>query len=564
MSHHFVKDKYVVYKGRKDAEIKYRKELSTIMLEKFGKGPFSQDEVREIVALSLNYYIDNFKKACLNETSVRFYQFVFWLHEQATELAYTYSHQDISPEISGQYFSKYRRIIKFILEMGCEVQMISGEKADKEFKKRIDPKLDDLLFLGDMILMCVSIYAEQGMIEDVGEVTFDNDNLYVFSRRHHYELIFEHIYKELGSQLTKSIVDENGVDDLKNAIETSFGIKYNDVGSLISTIHKELEPKGGDIVGFGWETLTVNLNRLFNVPLETAELFFRGLRIDKNNKMDLHELARKPYKLNRYIYKPIIIWNVDGNDFAWFGKNVWAESIYQYATNAIPWGKAPVEWMENKDFKAFVHKKEDEHDRWLDDAVEEKVILTNSLYDRNVTQLNSANGIINIDIKGLGEIDFIIVSEKTKKIFISDCKHLLGRYDIVNQKNDYNAFAIGSKSSKAYNKTIADKVKWFTEKLPILEEHFRIKQGNNEISLEGFTVEGIFIINTPTFYMYNAEYRIYTINQIEKVINGEYADPTFMLFIEEEEQEKLLNVSYPYFQKPNYLVFDPFEDDEDN
>jgi hypothetical protein len=560
MPHYLIKNKYIVYKSKKEAEVKFRKELSAVIIHKFGKGPFNQNVIRDIVKLSLDYYIDNFKTICLKEKSICFYQFIFWLHEQATELAYLHPHQDFSSDISGFYFSMYRRILKFILETGCEVEMISGEKTDRKFKKRIDPILDDLLFLGDMILMCVAIYAEQGMIEDLGEVNFDKDNLYVFKRRHHYEFIFKHILDELGSQLTKSLVDEDGVEDLKTAIEDSFGIKYKDVGNLISTIHKELESKGGDIVGVGWETLTVNLHRLFNIPIDIAEQFFQGLRIDRKNKMNLLDLACKPYKLNRYIYKPIIIWNVDGNDFAWFGKNVWAEAITQYATNAIPWGKAPVEWMKNMNFKAFVHKKEDDHDRWLDDAVEKKVKLTNSLYDRNVTQLNSLKGIINIDIKGLGEIDFIIVSDITRKIFICDCKHLLGRYDIVNQKNDYNAFAIGSKSTKAYNKTIANKVEWFAENLLLLQEHFRLQQGDNEISFEDYTVEGIFVINTPTFYMYNAEYRIYTINQIQEVINGDYEDPTFMLIIEDEKGEKLLKVNYPYFQKPNYFVFDPFKD----
>lgn len=564
MSVHFVKDKYFVFKGEKVAEEKYRTELSKLIIDKYGKGPFQDQQiVRDIIVFSLDYYISKFKEICLNETSVRFYQNIFWFHEQATELAFLHSHQDISPDISGQYIAKYRRILKFILELGCEVNMVTGELVDNKLRERIDLILHDLLFLGEMILMCVDLYAEQTMIDDVTDISFDKHGLYVFSRRHHYEFIFEHIIKGLGSHLTKSVVDDNGIDHLKDALQNCFGIEYEDVGHLIASIHEQNEPKGGEVVGVGWETFPVNLHNLFGVPLDVAEQFFRGLRLDRSNKMDLLDVACKPYKLNRYLYRPIIIWNIDSKDYALLGKNSWTEAIIQYATNAIPWGKAPEEWMKYDCFKNYVHNKEDEHDKWLDDAVEEKLINQKLLYDRNVKHLKNHNGNISIDVEGLGEVDFIIIAERVKKIFISDCKHLLGRYDIVNQKNDYNSFAVGSKRNKSYNQTMTDKLAWFSKNKDLVQEHFRIKYNDPNMSLDDYSFEGIFIINTPTFYMYNANYRIYTITQIEEVLSGEFTDPTFTVIIEEEDHEKILNIKYPYFQKPTYITYDPFEDEDD-
>ena len=567
MGVYFVKDKYFVYKGEKDAEDKFRTELSNLIIEKFGNGPFeNQDKVREIVVFSLEYYISKFKEICHSETSVAFYQYLFWFHEQATELAFLHTNQDISPDISGRYIASYRRILKFILETGCEVPMITGETTDKKFKQRIEPILNKLLFLGEMILMCVDLYAEQSMVEDVADVSFE-DGKYVFSRRHHYEFIFGHIIKELGSHLTKSVVDNSelaGFTDLKQALQNCFGIRYEDVGHLIASIHQELESKGGETVGVGWETLTVNLNQLFGVPMDTAEQFFKGLRLDKSNKMDLMDLACRPYKLNRYLYNPIIVWKIDGKDYALFGKNTWTEAIIQYSTNAIPWGKAPEEWMKNQCFKEYVHRKEDDHDKWLDDEVEKKLQVQNLKYDRNVKRINHKNGTISIDVPGLGEIDFIILSPKTKIVYISDCKHLLGRYDIVNQKNDFNAFSVGSRKTKSYNETMKNKLQWFNDNKSILEEHFQNKYTDETIDLSEYDIHGIFIVNTPTFYMYNAEYRIYTINQIESVLTGDYEDPTFMIVIEEEEHEKILNVQYPYFQKPKYITFDPFADKDES
>jgi hypothetical protein len=180
MSVHFVKDKYFVFKGERIVEAKFRTELSKLIIDKFGNGPFvDQKVVREIVVFSLDYYISKFKEICLKEKSVRFYQNIFWFHEQATELAILHAKQDISPDISGRYIAKYRRILKFILEMGCDVPMVTGEATDKKFRERIEPILHDLLFLGEMILMCVDLYAEQTMIDDVTDIAFDKVGLYV-------------------------------------------------------------------------------------------------------------------------------------------------------------------------------------------------------------------------------------------------------------------------------------------------------------------------------------------------------------------------------------------------
>jgi hypothetical protein len=562
MEVHKVKEKYLIFKGDNSSEEKFRKELSEKILLRFGEPVYDSAKITEILNFSLEYFIEKFQAICLNETSVKFYQQIFKSHEQATELVYKFSNEKISEEIDFKYIAIYRRVLKFILEMGCDVPMHNREKMGVSFMKRFEEKLNDLLYLGDMIFTCVSFYSEQTMIEDVADISFDKDNLFVFSRRHHYNFIFEHMSKEFGPQLSKSVVDDTelaGLNDLKKALDDCFNINYGNVGHIIASVHEMNKPKGGDVVGVGWETLPINLTQFYGVDKKVAEQFFRGLTLDRNNKMSLLDLACKPYKLNRYIYKPIIIWNIDGDDYALFGKSAWAETFIQFSSNAIPWGKAPEIWLKNKCFKKYVHRKEDDHDKWLDDAVEKKISNKSIYYDRNVKVINHNSGKTSIDVKDLGEIDFIIASKKTKKLYIADCKHLLGRYDIPNQRNDYNAFTGGK---KPYNKTLERKVKWFEDNISLVNQHFQIKYKNTGIDISKYSVEGIFIINTPTFYMYNSDYRIYDINQIENVVLGKHTDPTFTIVIDEEDHTRHLNIEYPYFKKPNYVSFDPFKEDE--
>jgi len=564
MTIHILKGKYKIYKGDKAAEKKFRSTLSKILIDKFGKGPFTQNKIRDILSISLEFYISEFTKICIEETSVRFYQDIFIMHEDATEMVYYHLEDDeeLSHNIDWTYIAGYRRILKFIIETGCDVNMTNGEIKNQEYFDRVTPKIDDLFFLGEMILTCVGLFAEQSMIDDLAEVTFDENDQYQFSRRHHYEFIFEDITTNLAGQLAKAIVDNSGyggLSDLKDAIKNCFGINYNEVVTLIDLIHRQNESKGGPLVGNEWKVLTLNLNHLAGVPLDMAEQFFKGLTLDKTNKMTLLDLACKPYRLERYIYKPIIIWNIDGNDYAFFGKNAWAETFNQLSSNAIPWGKAPQQWLENKCFKKYVHKKEDAHDKWLDDEVEKILKKNNLLYDRNVKRLFYDNHSVNIDIEGLGEIDFIIISPTAKKIFITDCKHLVGRYDSANQKNDFNAFSKGSKNSKSYNDTMTRKVKWFEENKIILLKHFIKKYPHTDMDLSAFKIEGIFIVNTPTLYMYNAEYRIYTVDQVEEVINNTFVDKIFTIFESNQYYDKLLKINYPYFQKPEFLKADPFD-----
>lgn len=565
MTIHILKEKYKIYKGEKTAEKKYRNTLSKILIDNYGKGPFSQDEIREILSTSLGYYITEFNKICHNETSVRFYQDIFIMHEDVTEMVYKHSDEKLSNEIDWSYIAGYRRILKFIIETGCDVKMVNGEVRNRAYMSRITSKIDDLFFLGEMILTCVGLFAEQSMIDDLAEVTFDENEQYQFSRRHHYEFIFKDITANLEGQFTKVVVDNSdlaGFKDLKEAIKNCFEIEYDEVGTLIATIHQQLESKGGQLVGNEWRVLPLNLNHFCKVPMDVAEQFFKGLTLDKSNKMALLDLACKPYSLDRYIYKPIIIWNIDGADYAFFGKNAWSETFIQLSSNAIPWGKAPKEWLANKCFKKYVHSKEDTHDKWLDDEVETRLKKHNLQYDRNVKRIFYDNTSVNIDVEGLGEIDFIIISPASKKIFVADCKHLVSRYDTVNQKNDFNAFSKGSKSSRSYNDTISKKVKWFEENKTLLQKHFIKKYPEGHIDISNFTIEGIFIINTPTLYMYNAEYRIYTVERIEEVIKGTFVDKTFTILDSDGEYEKFLTVKYPYFQKPTYLKFDPFSTED--
>lgn len=550
----------IIYKGDYSSEAKYRPELSKLLIEHLGDGPYSNHEiVRKAITFSYNYFCDKFIELCNSETSLRFYQLILFQHEQSTELALLVNVEEYPHEISGDYIPVYRRVLKWILEQACDIALHNQEIHDDKFVKRAKEKLNELYFLGRMIFTDATLYAEQDMIEDVAEVKFDKDNYYTFDHKHHYDFIIQKITENNSIHAIKHVVDKSPVEDLKQIIESCFGLKYEYLTTVIQKIHELNKDKGGQYCGFDWEYLPMNVKLMFSSDYQKARELFTGLTLDRNNKLKLQELACRPQTMFRYLYRPITIWNVEGKDFAFIGLNGFTECIIQLVTNAIPWGKAPIEWMRNKCFKDYVHLKEDQHDKWLDDEVEKKLREINLPFHRNVSNINTKNGYLSLIQKDVGEIDFIIINHDQKKIYISDNKHLQSRYDMMNQKNDFSNF---TKDKGGYNNQISNKVKWVEDNLDNLNYHHKDIYGDSEPSIIYYKVEGIFIINTPTFYMYNSDYRIYTVDIFAQKITGKLADPELVVTINTEGVLTTLTVKYPYFRKPNYQLIDSLNTEE--
>jgi len=244
--------------------------------------------------------------------------------------------------------------------------------------------------------------------------------------------------------------------------------------------------------------------------------------------------------------RPILIWKVDGEPFAFIGINTFTESIIAISTNSIPWGIAPDEWKTNKKFRKYIHSKEDKHDKWLDDEFEKKLEEKAIPFDRNLTSIKGDKSTISLNQPKVGEIDFIVPIEATKTLYVIDCKHLRGRYDLMNQRNDYSNFV----KEKGYNKQVTNKVQFIEKHKDEVSLHFSLKYPNNNFDFSDFTVKGAFVINTTTFYMFNSDIRIYSVSNVVDMILGIETDPILTIMNDENDPIPFYQISYPYFRKP--------------
>lgn len=557
-----VAGKFTILKGLKAAESKFRKELSLLIVNKFGSPTYTTEINTEILIFCQEYYISNFEKICSKEVSYTFYREILWLHEQATSLRHSEEFESLPKGLSKSYIGSYRRLLKLIIEQGCSVHMLKGEKRDQIFQKRIEPILCDLLFLAEMMSVCAESIAEQVMIGDSLEINFDSKGLYLFSRKHHYDFIFQHLGYQHERNKPEYVVDDNGYVDYKQMVKESFDINYDKLLQAIIFIASQFKLDYGDCLSFEKNGFLKDVHNLTEATLESVEKFFSGLSLTKGNKMSLSELLRKPYSLNRYLYRPLLLWNINQKEYYVFGFASWYETQDNLYLNTIPWGKAPSEWDDITSFKNYKNRKEDIHDAWLDDVIERDIKATGLNYQRSLKKLVAKNQTYSLIANGIGEIDFLILSPKTGKIFVAECKHLQGRYDMVNQKNDFDYFTVDGKK-KSYNSRLKIKVQWLEENKDMLEEHCRKHFRENELSWSEYKIEGIFFINTPTFYMYNSDFRIFTFNQVVDVITGQHVDPTFSYCIEKDDSTILYSIKYPYFKEPTLIHYEIEDDDLD-
>jgi len=72
-------------------------------------------------------------------------------HEDSIAIIIEHNGITDSPEITQKYLAMYRRILKWIMEAGCDVKIKIIDVSENS-RQRVEKILDKLLFLGDMIM----------------------------------------------------------------------------------------------------------------------------------------------------------------------------------------------------------------------------------------------------------------------------------------------------------------------------------------------------------------------------------------------------------------------------
>ncbi len=520
--------------------LKFRPIISKLLFDKFGQQELTTKQITEALNYSFDWYSNQFFKILGEQNEVVFYQTLFGLHEFASEFAQKNRNQSPIPQMQSDDFALYRRILKLCLEQACDVPLVGNIKfPSNEYLKSKESIIEELLYLGEFLYDFASSISGQRMLEDYVDLKFTTENLFYFSTKHHYDRIIPEILAEINPNLAKAVVDERARENFNKALSQCHNISCDQIFVAIMLMQENNKAQGGKMAMEEWYAYPKNIELLFDIPYMQASQIFKGLTLTKDNKMTLKDAIFKPNNINKYLYRPFLVWNVNGIDRTIVGEHVFNEAIGSLCVNALGWEKYPPEWK-NDCFHKYILGKKQINDKLLEDEIENMLKSNNILYDRKVTKLKKWNNRnINIESEFCGEIDFLFLLNNT--LFICESKHLIARYDMSNFNYDYEKFEKGEKS---FNKIIERKVNYIKQNLGLIEEHFQVKYNDKNLKIKLVNVEGIFAINTPTFIMYNNDFRIYTLKGLKEFVLGKYEDKEFPVLIKNEDCNTLINVKY--------------------
>lgn len=518
----------------------YWTNLSRYVIEKYGKKEFTEHAIVEAILLDcFQFLVEEFKNLILEETTTSFFNYVFYLNEESWEFLVKTRGGLSFGEIDENDFSRYRRILKLILEQGCDIDLKWGKSPISQDVYRMDDKIQRLFYLGTWFYTFADYIAYHKMIPSAKKINFNEDKLIGVYWQKHYETSYNELFLKLSADYEKGVFEEKAVDELKKAINDCFGIDYDFAGGLIFEIKKHFSDSQFQTIEP--YVLPENLSNQFKIDKETADHFYNGLSISRENKQPIEDVIYKPYSTERYMYRPILIYQIDGVSRALVGKGKFEESIYVLATNAISWNTIPLEWRKNKCMLKYMSRKGNEHDSILEDKVEEILLKRALRYVRNIKSFKrfGAADNINIDNEVAGEIDFIIIDNSRKKIIVADSKYNKAKYEAVGFRTDNTNFIT------KYEPKLQKKVDWISANKLIVQEHFKIIYNINDLDLSDYEVIGLFFINTPTFYMFNGAYKAITLNQLDKYLSKNFKE----IGVKYTNPEGIKSIiKHPYFQ----------------
>ena len=547
--HKSYNDKPILWYGDRSIK-KYRPAISNALKSKFGiKTSYSQEEVTKSMQYAFEWYCSEFLGLMSKELSIRMYQWVFILHEQSIEIRREYEHVAVSDAISTVDFAMYRRVLKLILEQACDLDLVSGETLDVNCRNRVQPIIEDLLYLGDFAYALSNLISDQELQGDCRDLLWTKEEQYYYDFKHHYGFLNEELMTGHKNHMDRAIVREGTFERFTIAIKEGFGIEYNDVEQVILGLHEHTKDTGGKMVLHNELNFVKNLEVFSESTEELTKVFYSGLLLSRENKMSMQDVIFRPHNLNRYFDRPILKWTLDGEELILLGDQKWEESVGQLCSNVFGWKKIPEEWALVPELKAFAIKEFKDNDKVLEDEVEGVLKKNNIPFDRTVTNLRKENNQnFNIETKDCGELDFLFLIGNI--IYIGECKHLLGRYDSNNWRADYSNFV----REKGYNQTLGKKVRYLSARKDELKLHLSLQCEDVGILDLDIEVHGVFILNTPTMYMYASKFRIFTLYTFEDLAADKFTDVTYNVTrIDSDGNECLMEVKYPYFDLPVYL-----------
>lgn len=531
-------ERYEIITANKTHEPAYRKRLCKLIVDKYGS-VIKRADILSALQDVFNFYVSEIDIQIKKVQDIGFFVFAYFLHEQSTKISYLTQDGYDFPVEHG-YFVIYRRVLKMILQESCNQDLKATRVGvDSNWMDEHIPIFEKIIYLGNFLWTTAQSIAEEKFTNGSVDIRIDDDLITFINTpewdRFIYSLCY-HFYED-GRE---SIIDVNLHSDFNERIKLELGIDLDDIEHLLAGLNNLLQNREPP------ELCTLSqfvelLKEKSDSPFIDA--FINGLILNKENVASIKSSVVSPYTGNRIIHKPILTFNFDDTPCILAEQFSFAEALNTFFQNGITLGKIPAEWDAIPFMKTICKDYAAHHKNILEDPVEECLKTNNIPYVRNVKALKSSRGKDLSINNSPGEIDFIFLFNN--KIYLADCKNLTKRYEMHGYYQDIDKFR------DKYNPKMKEKLEFMAVNRNLLEDSLKIELKAPALDLSNFKLEGIFIINTPTLYALNGDFKTYTFHRFNLLLAGK---DFFNSYLEWPEDLRTHKIRWPFIKNLQKVI----------
>ena len=514
---------------------------------KLGTGRITRpDVVRVMLDELLSYLLAQFQRISEKGRTLGFLLFVHTIHESSIPLVQLSLHEHpdvlrVLDEEERRELPGVRRILKLLMEellpAKVEQKMSADLFAQAKPTKQNVALLEELLYLGIQAL---------NLKEFINSCVMSPEAVVIESSwKKMLSVVYAFPYNKLMWKINEDMAGYHNIeyaslsDELDVALKKDFGASLTHFLSLMPE-----QPGSGLIpreeflneVGYSGE------------DLEQLRPFLAGLILSAANKLPLQESFKKTQQNARLMYRPIIEFNdCDDNAYWLVGRAKTFESKDVLQTNAMLWGELPQEWSSGQHFQQFVADAEHQRESTMMHQIVELLDKHQLVYDTSVKYLLDERGMgVSLEKKALGEIDIIILDQVRKRIYVCECKNNRPRHEVFYWLSEHRYFV------KNYEPKLTRKHTWVNEHIKLVQSHFEHKQGL-KLDLTDWTVEGLFLLMTPSLYKYDGLFLTLTVRDLEEFLENDFTF-NYPVFRYERQGRLPGEIEYPYFRNLHRLA----------
>ena len=213
--------------------------------------------------------------------------------------------------------------------------------------------------------------------------------------------------------------------------------------------------------------------------------------------------------------------------------------------NAIPYNIFPIEWSKITIISGHIKNKIKNNDKLLEDRIE-NILKNNEIpFERNIKTFEyERNKYINLLKNGVGEIDYIFINSVNNTLYICECKNNRIRFDSCGWRRDYSKF------EDDYENQLGRKLSWAMDNVEIIVKHFA-RKFERIPNWRDLKVEGVFLINAPTLYMYDSPFVTLTLYNLKNLIENKLK---FEIIHVTDIYNNKFDLCLPYFKNANKRI----------